>query len=193
MDAEQAEEREVLQSIYEGDFNFTQVEDRLFQYKYEEAGEGKNFVLEVRWGEKYPEEAPFINMDVFYNKHICPSVKERIVKAVREQAESMLGMSMTFSLFEWLKDNHAALLEGQDLYFQDLKSGIAAKDATADLDKLALDSNPEKNSKKKDSGMTKNQKRRMWDRQNAAGERDRGWNWIDVVKHLSQSGSAGTS
>ncbi|KAA0194239.1 hypothetical protein HAZT_HAZT010577 [Hyalella azteca] len=123
----------------------------------------------------------------------CPSVKERIVKAVREQAESMLGMSMTFSLFEWLKDNHAALLEGQDLYFQDLKSGIAAKDATADLDKLALDSNPEKNSKKKDSGMTKNQKRRMWDRQNAAGERDRGWNWIDVVKHLSQSGSAGTS
>ena len=28
----------------------------------------------------------------------------------------------------------------------------------------------------------------MWNRQNAAGERARGWNWVDVVKHLSQTG-----
>ena len=38
--------------------------------------------------------------------------------------------------------------------------------------------------------MTKAQKRRMWDRQNAAGERERGFNWVDVVKHLSQTGKS---
>ena len=33
----------------------------------------------------------------------------------------------------------------------------------------------------------------MWDRQNAAGERERGYDWVDVIKHLSQTGSAATS
>ena len=37
MEAEREEEREVLQSIYEGDTNFSQIEDNLFQYKVREA------------------------------------------------------------------------------------------------------------------------------------------------------------
>ena len=37
--------------------------------------------------------------------------------------------------------------------------------------------------------LTKAQKRRMWDKGGIDSEdRPRGWNWIDVVKHLSQSG-----
>lgn len=33
MEAERAEEREVLASIYDGDINFSQIEENLFQYK----------------------------------------------------------------------------------------------------------------------------------------------------------------
>jgi hypothetical protein len=30
----------------------------------------KSFVIEVVWGENYPEELPDINMNAFYNKHM---------------------------------------------------------------------------------------------------------------------------
>ena len=33
MEAERAEEREVLESIYDGDSNFSQLEENLFSYK----------------------------------------------------------------------------------------------------------------------------------------------------------------
>ena len=40
------------------------------------------------------------------------------------------------------------------------------------------------------SQMTKSQKRRMWDRveQGTCGERERGWDWVDIIKHLCQGG-----
>lgn len=42
--------------------------------------------------------------------------------------------------------------------------------------------------KEKKENLTKSQKRRLADRTNHKGERERGWNWVDVVKHLSKSG-----
>ena len=42
--------------------------------------------------------------------------------------------------------------------------------------------------KKKKENLTKAQKRKMWNKQNAAGEKPRGWDWVDIVKHLSQTG-----
>src|SRR5262245_56888864 len=38
------------------------------------------------------------------------------------------------------------------------------------------------------SQMTKAQKRKMWDRAEGGtcGERERGWDWVDIIKHLSQ-------
>ena len=38
--------------------------------------------------------------------------------------------------------------------------------------------------------LTKQQKRKIADRTNFKGERERGWNWVDVVKHLSKTGSS---
>jgi hypothetical protein len=37
--------------------------------------------------------------------------------------------------------------------------------------------------------LSKAQKRKQWDRVDGKGDRPRGWNWADVVKHLSQTGS----
>lgn len=36
--------------------------------------------------------------------------------------------------------------------------------------------------------MSKAQKRKQWDRLDSKGEKPRGYDWIDVVKHLSQTG-----
>ena len=30
----------------------------------------KSAMIEVSWGDNYPEELPVINLDVFYNKHL---------------------------------------------------------------------------------------------------------------------------
>ena len=46
---------------------------------------------------------------------------------------------------------------------------------------------PAKKKEKKEI-LTKSQKRRIADRTNYKGERERGWNWVDVVKHLSKTG-----
>lgn len=46
---------------------------------------------------------------------------------------------------------------------------------------------PAKKKEKKEI-LTKSQKRRIADRTNYKGERERGRNWVDVVKHLSKTG-----
>jgi hypothetical protein len=38
--------------------------------------------------------------------------------------------------------------------------------------------------------MTKNQKKKNWDRVDATGEKPRGYDWVCVIKHLSQTGYA---
>lgn len=30
----------------------------------------KTLLLELKWGPKYPEELPEVNLDVFYNRHL---------------------------------------------------------------------------------------------------------------------------
>ena len=45
--------------------------------------------------------------------------------------------------------------------------------------------------KEKKEQFSKSQKRKMFDRMTnaATGEKPRGWDWVDIVKHLSQSGN----
>lgn len=38
--------------------------------------------------------------------------------------------------------------------------------------------------------MTKAQKRRDWDRMDKDGNRPRGHDWVDVIRHLSQTGGS---
>ena len=41
--------------------------------------------------------------------------------------------------------------------------------------------------KEKKEKLTKQQKRKLGNRLNAKGELERGWNWVDVVRHLSKT------
>ena len=47
--------------------------------------------------------------------------------------------------------------------------------------------------KEKKEQLTKAQKRRLFDKFGNAEDRPRGWNWVDVVKHLSQTGKQADS
>ncbi|XP_022912644.2 RWD domain-containing protein 4 [Onthophagus taurus] len=175
----QEEEREVLLSIYDGDTNFKQVSPTVFQYKYGNNDEPKSFLLELKWGDKYPDEKPDVNMDTFYNKHVIPSLKEKIANLVAEEAEQYLGMSMTYSLFEFIKEKFEQLIEEQPEH-----------PIEQCVEKMSICENqdiPKKCIKKEH--LTKAQKRRQWDKVDSKGEKPRGWNWVDIVKHLSQTGS----
>merc|ERR1712156_1399982 len=123
----QNEELEVVKSIYEGDDLYSSPSDNRHLYKYGEDGTSRSFILEICWGPDYPTEMPDINLDSFYNKHILPDVKESILKAVKEEAEQYLGMSMTYSLFEWVRETLDTLLENQPESFQVVCDDLEAK------------------------------------------------------------------
>jgi hypothetical protein len=111
----QAEEVEVLVSIFEGDSAFCPVSASQppfhFQYKLGADGSGKSALMDVRWGERYPETVPDISFEAFYNRHIPADVKQKLIGCVLEQAEGMVGMSMTYTLIEYLKENIEELLK----------------------------------------------------------------------------------
>jgi len=182
---QQEEEREVLLSIYDGDPAFKYLSPTTFQYKYGEDESPKSFLLEISWGASYPAEKPLINMDTFYNKHIVQDVKERVVSQVNVEAEQYLGAAMTYTLFEFVKEKMEDLLVGQPESF--------VSNVTDSVDRMAISGTQELESisKKptKKEHLSKAQKRKQWDRVDGKGDKPRGWDWVDIVKHLSQTGS----
>uniref|UniRef100_A0A1A9V6Y7 RWD domain-containing protein n=1 Tax=Glossina austeni TaxID=7395 RepID=A0A1A9V6Y7_GLOAU len=181
----QADEREALLAIYEGDDAFKEIDATRFQYKYGEDDDCKSFLVEIEWGDDYPLEKPVINMEMFYNRNLIPAVKEKIRSVLMEEAEQWLGCGMTYNLFECLKEHLDELTcEQPDLIVvesPDLNTiGVSAIHIS--------DSSDIKKKEPKKEQLTKAQKRRQWDRADHKGDRPRGWNWVDIVKHLSQTG-----
>ncbi|CAK9809947.1 RWD domain-containing protein 4 [Anthophora plagiata] len=183
-DAElQEEEREVLLSIYDGDSAFKQLTPTTFQYKFGEDNDMKSFLLEIIWGTTYPSEKPTINMNTFYNKHIVQEVRDKVVQHVEAEAEQWLGSAMTYTLFQSVQEHYAELISAQPDSVVDLNS------QTSQLKITDRNLQLEETSKKtKKEHLTKAQKRRQWNKTDGKGERPRGWDWVDIVKHLSQTG-----
>ena len=94
---------------------------------------------------------------------------------------------MTYTLIEFAKESAETLTENQPEKPEASASSevIATSKSDSDKEKSAeRDADADKN-------LTKAQKRRMWDRMEAggkAGEKPRGWDWMDIIKHLSQTG-----
>lgn len=183
-DAElQEEEREVLLSIYDGDPAFKQLTPTVFQYKYGEDNDAKSFLLEISWGETYPTERPTINMNTFYNKHIVQDVKDNILKHVENEADQWLGSAMTYTLFQSVQENYADLVAAQPDSVTEIESQTNKIKISNENQQVE-----ESTKKPKKEQLTKAQKRRQWNKADGKGERPRGWNWVDIVKHLSQTG-----
>lgn len=52
-------------------------------------------------------------MDAFYNKHVLQCVKDLVLARVTDEIEQYLGMSMTYSLFQFVQENVDEYLEKQ--------------------------------------------------------------------------------
>ena len=93
---------------------------------------------------------------------------------------------MTFTLFEHVKENLESLLADQPEEIQTASSSV--NEISDQLENSDLNQESSKSGGKKEQ-LTKAQKRRMWNRGGLETEdRPRGWNWVDIVRHLSQTG-----
>uniref|UniRef100_A0A6I8PFA2 RWD domain-containing protein n=1 Tax=Ornithorhynchus anatinus TaxID=9258 RepID=A0A6I8PFA2_ORNAN len=179
---DQEMELEALRSIYEGDESFRELSPVSFQYRVGENGDPKAFLIEVSWTETYPQTAPVISMNAFFNNTISSAVKQSILAKLQEEVEVNLGTAMTYTLFEYAKDNKERFMENHHPF----SSATSISNSNS-----AETPNTAPSSKKKDKKeqLSKTQKRKLADKTDHRGELPRGWNWVDVVKQLSRTGS----
>ncbi|XP_026702430.1 RWD domain-containing protein 4 isoform X3 [Athene cunicularia] len=167
-------ELEALRSIYEGDLCFRELSPISFQYRIGESGDPKAFLIEVSWPETYPQTAPVISMDAFFNNTISSAIKQSILDKLMVEVEANLGTAMTYTLFEYAKDNKEVFMENQPV---NTVTSVSNSITTGTPDVPAI--------KKKDKKeqLSKTQKRKLADKTDNKGELPRGWNWVDVIKH----------
>lgn len=168
-------ELEALRSIYEGDESFRELSPVSFQYRIGENGDPKAFLIEISWTETYPQTPPIISMNAFFNNTISSAVKQSILAKLQEAVEVNLGTAMTYTLFEYAKDNKEQFMENHH----------PINSATSISNIISVETpNTAPSSKKKDKKeqLSKAQKRKLADKTDHKGELPRGWNWVDVVK-----------
>ncbi|XP_021249512.1 RWD domain-containing protein 4 isoform X2 [Numida meleagris] len=170
---DQEMELEALRSIYEGDGCFRELSPVSFQYRIGENGDPKAFLIEVSWPETYPQTAPVISMDAFFNNTISSAIKRSILDKLMVEVEANLGTAMTYTLFEYAKDNKELFMENQPVNtVTSVSNSIAI--GTPDV--------PANKKKDKKEQLSKTQKRKLADKTDHKGELPRGWNWVDVIK-----------
>uniref|UniRef100_A0A9L0JGH8 RWD domain containing 4 n=1 Tax=Equus asinus TaxID=9793 RepID=A0A9L0JGH8_EQUAS len=172
---DQEMELEALRSIYEGDESFRELSPVSFQYRIGENGDPKAFLIEISWTETYPQTPPIISMNAFFNNTISSAVKQSILAKLQEAVEVNLGTAMTYTLFEYAKDNKEQFMENHN----------PVNSTTSISNIISIETpNTAPSSKKKDKKeqLSKAQKRKLADKTDHKGELPRGWNWVDVVK-----------
>ncbi|XP_070804522.1 RWD domain-containing protein 4 isoform X2 [Pituophis catenifer annectens] len=177
---DQEMELEALRSIYEGDECFRELSPISFQYRIGESGDPKAFLIEISWPETYPQTAPVISMDAFFNNAISSAIKQGILDKLMEEVEVNLGTSMTYTIFEYAKDNKEIFMENQPVNTVTTLNNCISTGHS--------DTAPPIKKKEKKEQLSKTQKRKLADKTDHKGELPRGWNWVDVIK-LSKTGS----
>jgi hypothetical protein len=92
---------------------------------------------------------------------------------------------MTYTLFECIKEYLDTLLAEIE---EELKNAVTVTESVKTLSiGPVIKTTPTEAPAKKEQ-LTKAQKRRMWERTDNKGNRARGWDWVDIIRHLSQTG-----
>ncbi|XP_053438708.1 RWD domain-containing protein 4-like [Nycticebus coucang] len=89
---------------------------------------------------------------------------------------------MTYTYFEYVKDNKEQFMENHH----------PVNFATSTSSTISVETpntNSSRRKKDKKEQLAKAQKRKLADKTDHKGELPRGWNWVDVVKRLSKTGS----
>jgi hypothetical protein len=135
---EQKEEREVLDSIFPDEIqDISDTEYRVsisleVKNESEEEPEPPTIILNVRYPEAYPDEAPILDITQPPNaaKHEHLDIQEdkaRLLDALQETIEENMGMAMVFSLVSTLKDAAELLIAERQQAVQALKDVEAQK------------------------------------------------------------------
>ncbi|KAI5935909.1 RWD domain-containing protein 4 [Manis javanica] len=113
---------------------------------------------------------------------ISSAVKQSILAKLQEAGEVNLGTTMTYTLFEYAKDNKEQFMENHHPI-----------NSVTPISNIVSVETPNRapSSKKEDKKeqLSKAQKRELAVKRDHKGELPRGWNWVDVVKRLSKTGS----
>ncbi|KAM6439929.1 RWD domain-containing protein 4 isoform 8-T9 [Liasis olivaceus] len=105
------------------------------------------------------------------------AIKQSILDKLMEEVDVNLGTSMTYTIFEYAKDNKELFMENQPVNtVTALNNCISTGHSDA--------AQPSKKKEKKEQ-LSKTQKRKLADKTDHKGELPRGWNWVDVIKALS--------
>lgn len=191
--AEVEEEMMALESIFYD--SFTKIEHNRFRIRIESSvatEEGADvvgathhnaappFFIEIALPSSYPHHIPSFDISNINNNPYPEFAKQAILRGLQEQASTLIGESMCYSILEWLKDK---LPE-----FYSMKPAFVDEDTQESTAGQAQSDPKDSNFGKKDGKgkMTKAQKRRYFDRFGAAAEKPRGWDWVSIISHLSQ-------
>ncbi|OMJ75442.1 hypothetical protein SteCoe_25409 [Stentor coeruleus] len=161
MNNEQLEELEALGYI------FTETEmqrdNRVFEFTL---SEGESLKIQIIWPESYPECALLFSI---IDYRVRSSLRKTIESEVNAFAESLTGSAGTFTVVDYVKENLPRWNLPEEF-------NIEAQDYTE-----------ESVSEAKKTQLTKSQKRKMYKNLDANGEKLRGWDWIDIISHLSKT------
>ena len=135
---EQREEREVLDSIFPDEIqDISDIEYRVsimldVPQESDEAASCPTIILNVRYPEAYPDEAPYLDITQPPNAAKNPSLdvqedKARLLNALQPTIEENMGMAMVFTLVSTLKDAAELLISERQQAVQVQKDFEAAK------------------------------------------------------------------
>ncbi|XP_073972387.1 RWD domain-containing protein 4 isoform X3 [Rhodnius prolixus] len=110
--------------------------------------------------------------------------KKKICDSLLQEAEQFLGGAMTYSLIEFIKEKYDELTAEDFSLTTFVEASSPVEETVIDKEETVIQTKLEKK-----VHLTKAQKRKQWDRVDNKGERPRGWNWVDIVHHLTQTGT----
>lgn len=108
-------------------------------------------------------------------------MRDSIIKELNELALENSGEPLTFTLIEHLRDNI-------EEYAKQLKE-FKKRNTDSSIKQAETEEAMVKRATVEKEVLTKAQKRKQLSRLDETGNLPRGWNWVDVIKHLRQTGT----
>ncbi|KAI0982577.1 hypothetical protein GJ496_000764 [Pomphorhynchus laevis] len=169
-----ADEREVLRAIFDYDDQFQFTADDTVRYRFA-LKSGQTCVVDLHWPTNYPTSCLSPKTDIFANRQLPKDLLLSVDETARDEAERNAGQAATFAVIERLRQMLG------DFEIEESRENIVNQSS----DNVNVDINPKEQVL---PTLSKAQKRKQWDK--GGPDKQRGWNWVDIIKHLSQTGSS---
>lgn len=124
----------------------------------------------------------FDKFELFFRSE---TMKAKIVDILKAEGENWIGCGMTYTLFECVKEQLEDLANEIE---QEIKNASVVTEGVKSIQLGPVIKTTPSEAPVKKEQLTKSQKRRMWERTDNKGNKPRGWDWVDIIRHLSQTG-----